>query len=369
MLKIKFAFLILFSLMLALTGNSLAADCPEDTGITVTEFYSDIESGDLTVYSATEMEGLEIELLLEHEDEILDQRTLEIRRVVPGSDIIKVFEWETDSKDDGRYQADVRILKDDCLLYAGNYSFVHGRPVIPRIKVNDIIANSQGSSLMLTPVQPVIVDITYMLVDGSDVIYTNDQERIALSTMPLELREQWDTLLENDKQYKGRVKVRMYKPSDTITVMQGFTAKDDVFISDTYKDAIGASATIEGRSQVPFSGAVRFTVLENDGNGNIVETVTRKSPVLLSGDDETVENIWEQRLNKGVYRLIIEVIGNDGDILAVRETIIEAEAPRNVTNTSTDTDDSSNATPGFPGTHSIIILISAVLIIRLNSKR
>ncbi|MDW7730961.1 MAG: hypothetical protein SCH66_00875 [Methanolobus sp.] len=370
LLKMRSTFVLLtcFLLIFVFTGNALAQECPEDTGVGVTDFYSDIESGDLTVYSATGMEGMEVELSLEHEGDMLDEKTLNIRRVAPGSNTVKVFEWDTDSKDDGRYTVEVRIMKDDCLLYTNSYSFVHGRQVIPRVKIDDLIANSEGFSLMITPVQPVLVDATYMLVDGSDVIYMDEQERIALNTMPLELSEQWNTLLTNGKEYKGRVKIRMYTPPDTIATMQEFTAKDDVFISDTYQDEIGASATIDGRSQVPFKGAVRFTVLNDDDGEDIVETVIQNSPILLSGDDETVEAIWEERLPEGIYKLIIEVIGNDGDILDVRETIIEAEAPRNVTNTTNETESPTNQSPGFMGIHSIIVLVAAIFLIRLKKK-
>ncbi|WP_406658233.1 hypothetical protein V7O62_06715 [Methanolobus sp. ZRKC2] len=371
MLKMRFNFVFLscFLLMLAFTGNSLAAECPENTGVGVTDFYSDIESGDLTVFSETEVEDMDLELQLEHEGEMLDEQTLGIKRVAPGSNAIKVFEWETDNKDDGKYNVNIRISKDDCLLYTNNYTFVNGRQVIPRIKIDDFIANSEGFSMMVTPVQPVIVDATYMLVDGSDVIYTDKQERIALDTLPLELSDRWNTLLINGKEYKGRVKVEMYTPSETTAAMQEFTAKDDVFISDTYKDAIGASATIEGRSQVPFKGAVRFTVMENDDMGTVVERMTINSPILLSGDDETVEAIWGERLDEGIYKLLIEVIGNDGDTLDVTETIIEAEAPVNVTNATNETSDSTNETPGFQGIYLIITLVAAIFIIRLNSKR
>lgn len=367
-MRFTFVFLTCFLLLFAFTGNSMAAECPEDTGIGVTDFYSDIESGDLTVYSATDLQGMDLQLSLEHEGDILDEKTLSIGRVAPGSNAIKVFEWDTDSKGDGRYTVDVSILKDDCLLYTNTYSFVNGRQVIPRITIDDLIANSEGFSVMITPVQPVLIDVTYMLVDGSDVIYMDEQERVALNTLPMEVSEQWNTLLENGKEYKGRVKIKMYTPSETIASMQGFTAKDDVFISDTYQDEIGASATIEGKSQVPFEGSVRFTVMKNDGTGNIVETVTQKSPILLTGDDETVEAIWEERLPEGIYKLNIEVMGNGGNMLDVKETIIEAEAPRNVTNTTNTTESTTSSTPGFPGIHSIIIIVAAVFVMRLKKR-
>ena len=42
-------------------------------------------------------------------------------------------------------------------------------------------------------------------------------------------------------------------------------------------------------------------------------------------DDETVEVAWKERLTEGVYRLEIELFGNDGDVIERRETIIESD--------------------------------------------
>ena len=145
---------------------------------------------------------------------------------------------------------------------------------------------------------------------------------------------------------------------------EDFTAQDDVFISDTYEDDIGASATIDGISQVPFTGSVRFTVSKQDNNGEtVIESATKKSPVLLNGDDETVETIWRERLTTGVYSLVIEVIGNDGDTLDIEESIIESdyEPPADQGNTTTAQD--TNQSPGFlfPITLTIILITAFII--------
>ena len=55
-----------------------------------------------------------------------------------------------------------------------------------------------------------------------------------------------------------------------------------------------------------------------------MDSIREKVPVLLNGDDETVEVVWKQRLQKGVYKLEIELLGNSGEVLEHRETIIES---------------------------------------------
>lgn len=353
-------------LMLVFSGNSLASDCPEGHDVRITYMYSDVDSGDVTIYSPSSLRGLEVELRLEHAGEVLDTNTISIDNISQGSSIVKVFEWDTDTRSDGRYIVTSRIMQGDCLLYSGNHSFVHGRQVIPRVNVNNLVANSEGASLMLMPVQPVIMDLEFMLVDGADVVYSAREQKVSLHSQPGVVSHQWSTLLVNGKDYQARVRMNMYAPSETITLMQGFTAEEDVFITDIYRDAIGASATIEGRSQVPYTGSVRFTVLR-DSDGAVVESASERSPVLLSGDDETVETIWENRLPEGIYRLIIEVMGSDGTILDRRETVIEAAAARRVTTNNTADDESSQA-PGLTATHLVPALLAVALFLRRKGR-
>ena len=76
---------------------------------------------------------------------------------------------------------------------------------------------------------------------------------------------------------------------------------------------------------MPFEGDLVFSVYElagTSGNGSseLVESIRARVPVLLNNDDETVEVAWSQRLSKGVYRLEIELLGNDGDVIERRET-------------------------------------------------
>lgn len=72
----------------------------------------------------------------------------------------------------------------------------------------------------------------------------------------------WGTLLENNKEYVGRVKIQVYSPErEVISSTEWFTAKDNAEITDIYKDETGASATVYGRSQIPFEGSLVFSIL------------------------------------------------------------------------------------------------------------
>ncbi len=68
---------------------------------------------------------------------------------------------------------------------------------------------------------------------------------------------------------------------------------------------------------MPFEGSLVFTVYKvKEGSGHnssvLVESARERVPVLLTDDDETVEVAWKERLTEGVYRLEIELTGNDG---------------------------------------------------------
>lgn len=365
----KLASLVLSSLILTtfLTGLSLASECAVNANIA--NVYSDIENCDITIQSLEEIHDMKLEMELEHEGKILDKRILSISAVSANSNSIKAFQWNTANKDDGKFIVESKLLKDGCIVDTNTYSFVNGRQVLPRITVDDFVANSEGFSVMITPYEAVLVDVEYMLLDADEVIFLDTVEKVGLHTQPFEVTRNWNTILIDDKQYNGRVKVKMHSPAENhIVAVKDFTAKDDVFISDTYKDEIGASATVDGISQVPFTGSVKFTVSQEEyGNEKIIESISSKSPILLSGDDETVEAIWEERLSEGIYKLSIEVIGNNGDVLDIRETIIEAEATP-IAPESTTEEEKKEESPGFLNIHAGLMVIAAIFVLRQNRK-
>ncbi|SFM80247.1 hypothetical protein [Methanolobus profundi] len=354
-------------LIVSITGTSFAADRGSDNyDVSVVDIYSDLDTCDITLHSSEQVSGLELEMTMEHEGSTLDKRKFSIDMITPDSDVTKAFEWDTDDKGDGKYTVNTMISKDGCVIYENAYNFVNGRQTIPRATVDDLVPNSQGFSVMITPQEAVVVDVEYMLIDGSDVIYSGTEKKISVHTQPMEVTKDWNVLLENNKEYTGRIKVKMYSPSVTyIALSEDFVAQDDVFISDTYEDDIGASATVDGISQVPFEGSVRFTVSKQDDDGeNVIESVTQKSPILLNEDDETVETIWEERLTTGIYSLVIEVIGNDGDILDVEEKIIESDHEPSTQQTNNTGTEDAEESPGFMLSGSLFLIAIVALMSR-----
>lgn len=338
--------LLLLSALPASAANSTQTD---GTGpARIVELYSDLESFDVTLYSAQPEENLTLEISLirpgSGSEEIIATQKFLTGSFPENTRITKVGFWDVRNPGRGAYTLRARLMEQGQVLSESKYEFVYGSNSASRLQVDDLVPNSEGISVVLSPNQASLFDIEYMLVNGHDVIYETKTEKVSLTSVPETFSASWGTLLENNKEYDGRVKVHVYSPGQGFIVStERFTARNNAEIIDIYEDETGASATVLGRSQVPFEGSLVFSVYEvqetsGSGSSMFVESVREKVPVLLTDDDETVEVAWKERLTEGVYRLEIELIGNDGDVIERKETIIESDlSPINESETSPDT--------------------------------
>jgi len=350
----------LLTIFLTLTAAGVSA---AESGIVIQEIYSDIESCDITVASSITIEDLTLEVQLLQKGRAIDKATIPIDRIEANSNIIKFVQWHTTSTPDGAYQINAQIFNEKEEICSTEYEFIHGRQIIPDVIFEGIISNSEGVSAVIKPTDTSLADIEYMLVEGNDIIYFTKDEKISIHTNPLTVNKRWNTLLANNKEYTGRVKVRISDPGSIIVATDTFTSMDDAEITDIYKDEIGASATIAGNSQVPFDGYVRFTVY-NENSDEIMESAIMRSPILLTEDDETVETIWKKRLTEGRYKLAIEIIGNDGDILDIQETMIDVEKVTVFSNDIPEGANDGNSTPSFLITTTLAAISAGAIVLR-----
>jgi len=369
------AALFLLTFYLISISPALASE-NSNTGETSTahiaDLYSDLESFDVTLYSDQPENNLSLEVLLVRpmgtSEETLDRQVFSIDSIPANKQVIKVGFLNVESSERGAYKLKASLLEGKQVISEAEYDFAYGTNSASRLQVNDLVANSQGISVALSPKEASLFDIEYMLVNGSDVVYTTKAEKLSLTSAPDVFSAPWGTLLENNKEYAGRVKIQVYSPErEIISSAEKFTASDKAEITDIYKDETGASATVYGRSQVPFEGNLVFSVYKlnansEKGNASLIESVQQRVPVLLNNDDETVEVAWSHRLSEGMYRLEIELLGNDGDVIEHRETVIESNISQNssvslVNNTTLETEASGkNGIPGFSAAAAIFIL-------------
>jgi hypothetical protein len=355
----------LFSTMLIIISTIILIQsaCAQD--IHIIDVYSDIDSADVTIYSDDQYSDITIDAKLILDGEVLRSKQFLIEDIAPNSDITKILFWDLNIPPRGSYRTMVNLSVDGSLLETKYSNFSYGSPTIPRIFVKDIVPDSSGISAILAPYitqsgsEPILTDVEYMLLDGDTVIYRTSERRIVIS-QATPLSEDWNVRLENNRLYSARIKAKISSPREAIIALsEDFTSMDDARITDLFRDETGASVTVLGMSQVPYTGTIVFTVLKD---GDIIEELKEQSPVLMAEDDETIEVSWNGRLPPDIYELSVKVIGNDGDILDKWDTLIEAEESIYAAQEATP---ATTESPGF----SIYLSISSLVILILLSKR
>ena len=282
----------------------------------ITDIYSNIESADVTVSGDVTHDLLQLDLLFK--DQVL--QTKQISLDGPGT---WISTWDSFEAEKGPYQVCAALQKDGKKQSKRCYKFFYAGEVPVRFNVRDFNADSNGIHLSILSQDPTIVDIYYMLISGNKTIYVSRDLSVPISGgMPLQVDRPWHQILENGKEYSGRVKIVEPSHNQTRAYLRSFVAKEDAAITETYEDETGASATVLGNSRVPFLGGLRFTLSQN---GTVLQVVEKRTPVLLTGKDETVEISWNKTLDPGIYHLNVVLLGNNGEVLDIKESIVEAK--------------------------------------------
>lgn len=315
----------------------------------VTDVFSNIELSDATVIG--DVAGYQLRLDLSSGDQILQTKTLNLDG--PGT---WVCSWNSSGADKGSYDVCATLLSGEKVESKKCYDFFYAGQTPVRFDVRDFNADSNGIHLSILSADPTIVDIYYMLITGNKALYISKDESVSISSgMPLEIDRPWHQILKDGQEYSGLVKIVEINSNLTRGFMNSFIAKDNAMITETYEDETGASATVLGNSRVPFAGMLEFVLSQN---GTVLQTVDKKTPVLLTGKDETVEISWNRTLAPGIYQLRVVLLGNRGDVQDVKESIIEAKpiiVPANST--------AQNKSP-LPEAAAFVALVAAAFIRR-----
>jgi hypothetical protein len=319
----------------------------------ITDIYSNIDSCDVTV----EGNASDSTLLVQF---IMDGGTIQTRELELEGPGTYVVQWSKFEAEKGSYVACATLMKNGTTMSRMCDNFYYGGITPLRFDVRDFYADSKGMHLSVSASDPTIVDIYYMLISGDKALFVTRDQAVPISggfATPVQINYAWKQILENDKEYSGRVKIVELNHNQTRTFMNSFLAKDDALITETYQDETGASATVVGNSRVPFEGALRWTLSQN---GTMLRTIDKKTPVLLTGDDETIEISWNETLKPGIYQLQTMLMGRSGDILDLEENIIEAKPI--IKGNASETSDQKKS-PLAPGA-TLAALIIAVFLAR-----
>jgi hypothetical protein len=337
--------------------------------ITIVDVYSDIDSADITLHSGGQYTDITIDIELIFDKKVIATRQFYIEEVATDTDITKIASWDIINPKEGFYRTIMTLSMDGSVLETEYYNFSYGWQALPGISIKDIVPDSSGISIIVAPYttttgsKPVLADVEYMLVDGDTAIYRTMDRRVTV-VQATPLSKDWNVLLKNNHDYSTRVKARISSPRDAVIAQsEDFTAIDDARITELYRDETGASATVLGNSQVPFDGHIVFTVTKDDA---VIESVSEKSPILTTGDDETIEITWSRKLAAGIYGLSVEVMGNDGDTLDRWNTVLESDYDSSADATPVPT---PTETPGFSIVPAIFALVSLILLSRWMDHR
>ncbi|VVB69218.1 Uncharacterised protein [uncultured archaeon] len=280
--------------------------------------YSSIDSSDVTIDGDVAGDTLQMDLI--SSGDVLQTRSI----MLDGSGTW-IARWASFEAEKGSYDVCASLLKNGRVIAKKCYNFFYGGIEPVRFDVRDFRADSRGMHLSISASDPTIVDIYYMLITGNQAVYVTTDQAVPITgsfAAPIQKDYAWRQILEDGQEYTGRVKIVELNHNQTRAFMNSFLARDDAMITETYQDETGASATIVGNSRVPFEGSIRFILSQNDTVLNITE---KRTPVLLTGDDETVEISWNKTLEPGIYQLRTILLGKGGDIKDLEENIIEAE--------------------------------------------
>jgi hypothetical protein len=336
--------------------------------INIVDIYSDINSADMTLQSDKYYTGITINADLVFEGKVLASRHLTIDEISPNMPTTKVLSWNITDAPDGLYRTTLTLFVNGNAIETKYYNFSHGWgwQASPNLYIKDIMPDSSGVSVILAPFipqsgsdeKPVLTDVEYILVDGSTVIYRTTDRRISVEQATT-LSKNWNIRLLNNHAYSARVKVRISAQEDNVIAgSRDFTAMEDAHITELYRDETGASITILGSSQVPFIGNIEFTVSEN---GQVIEDIREPSPILMSGDDKTIEIVWKNRLPPGIYELSVSVMDNDGFVIDRKDTIIEAKK-------STDQGNFTTPVPTQSPDFTIVSTVALLMVLYLFSR-
>jgi hypothetical protein len=284
----------------------------------ISDVFSNMNLIDVTVGGDVAGYNLRLDLISQSDGQVLQIKTLSIDG--PGT---WISGWNSSGIEKGSYEACASLLQGENVQSKMCYDFFYGGETPVRFDVRDFNADSRGIHLAILSADPTIVDIYYMLITGDKALYISKDESVPIaSNMPLEINMPWHQILEGGKEYSGMVKIVEINSLQTRAFIKSFIAKSDASITETYEDETGASATVLGNSRVPFEGLLEFMLYQN---GTKLQTIEKKTPVLLAGKDETVEISWNRTLDPGIYQLRVILLGNKGDMEDVSESIIEAK--------------------------------------------
>ncbi len=309
-----------------------------ERNVFITEFYSDHNFSDATIWFEKPLENVSLVFTLSSGNQLLKSETFILAPVKKGQEITKILLWglaEDYGEDRKSYTAQLFVKNGSETIDSRKVSFSYRNPTLSKLKVVDFSADSEKASALLTPTsntgfgsvqlpEPSMIDFDLKLLSGADILYSDKQENIPIINTYYNVTY-WPLLLENDKNYTALLKVHSHSPDISTAYRSDFRAEEKVEIidRDIDVDEYGASVTVIGKSQVPYDGIIRVVLSPAGGKAQVFEET---ADILTAGKEDTVGIIW-QGVPKGDYNVKIYVLNREGKILDSHETVLRVFEP------------------------------------------
>lgn len=324
---------------------------PGAGAFSITDFFSDQNLSDATVWFERPLENVSLVFTLSSENKILKSETFLLGHVEKGQEITKVLFWglkEDFGKNSESYKAQLFVKNGSEILDSRNLSFSYRNPILSKLKLIDFSADSEKvsaliiltSSTNLRSVQvpePSVINLDLKLLSDTEVVYSENHENIPVTDAYYK-SIYWPLLLEKNRNYTAILKVHSHSPAITTAYRSDFRAEEKVEIvdKDVLVDEYGASVTVIGKSQVPFDGTIKVVLTPEEGEVKVFEET---ADILTAGREDTLGIVW-QGIPKGDYNVKIYVLNLEGEVLDSHETVLRITEP--VTETS-----QAEKSPGF----------------------
>jgi hypothetical protein len=129
----------------------------------IAELYSDIESFDVTLYSAHPEENLTLETSLVRSEngneEVIATQEFLTGSLPANTRVTKVGFWDVRNPERGAYALRARLLEQGQVLSEAEYKFAYGSNSPSRLLVDDLVPNYEGISVALDLNQASLFDI------------------------------------------------------------------------------------------------------------------------------------------------------------------------------------------------------------------
>ncbi len=326
----------------------------------ISNFFSDFTSSEVTINASEYHQGNAVFELM-YEGKVVESQVVPFK-VNAGEQVSKVILWQKKPQYD-YYTAKVSLYNETKLHDTKSYGVSFATVSMPSFHVVDFSPSNKGVQLLLRPFNPSAADINIELLDNNDIIYTQENKDVSL-TSNTELKMDWPFLLTNNKKYTVLAKIfthRLNAEPLVNTYLSSFVASDDVEIlsDDVSVDEYGASVTLRGKSQVPFDGFIDVTVRSRATN----ETKTfrqKMEDILVSGKEDTAGVVWKG-LAPGTYDVKILAVNQENVALDKYETAVRI--PENKVVAAAETP--AKNTPGF----TVAALVLSIIVVAIGIRR